>query len=138
MSSADLDLVRSIFADWERGNFGPVEWAHPEIEFVIADGPAPASWSGLDGMMEGWRDFLSAWDVWRGEAQEYRDLGGGRLLVLILGSGRGKTSGLDAEQVRAEGVNLFQIRDGKVVRLVVYFDRERALADLDLAPDAGS
>jgi hypothetical protein len=138
MSSANLDLVRSIFADWERGNFGSVEWADPEIEFVIADGPAPGSWSGLEGMVEGWRDFLSAWESWRGEAEGYRDLGGGRVLVLILGSGRGKTSGLDAGQVKAEGVNLFQIRDHKVVRLVVYFDRGRALADLELAPDAGS
>jgi hypothetical protein len=138
MSSANLDLVRSIFADWERGDFGPVEWADPEIEFVIADGPAPASWRGLHGMVEGWRDFLSAWESWRGEAEGYRDLGGGRVLVLILGSGRGKASGLDAGRVKTEGVNLFQIRDDKVVRLVVYFDRERALADLDLAPDTGS
>jgi hypothetical protein len=44
----------------------------------------------------------------------------------------------DWEQVKAADVNLFQIRDDKVVRLVVYFDRERALADLDLAPDTGS
>jgi ketosteroid isomerase-like protein len=139
MSSAtNLDLVRSIFAAWERGDFGSVEWADPEIDFVIADGPAPGSWNGLAGMVKGWRDFLSAWEGWRGEAEGYRDLDGERVLVLILGSGRGKTSGLDAEQIRARGVNLFAIRDGKVVRLVVYLNRERALADLGLAPDTGS
>jgi hypothetical protein len=32
---------------------------------------------------------------------------------------------------------VFQIRDGKVVKLVIYFDRERAFADLALAPEAG-
>jgi len=133
--SQNLELVRSIFAAWGRGDFGSVEWADPEIEFVIADGPAPGSWKGLSGMMEGWRDFLSAWEGWRGEAEEYRDVDGERVLVLIVGSGRGKTSGLAAEQIRARGVNLFYLRNGKVAKLVVYFNRDRALADLGLAPE---
>jgi ketosteroid isomerase-like protein len=130
--SANVDLVRSIFADWERGDFRSVEWADPEIEFVLADGPAPGRWSGLDGMVDGWRDFLSAWENWRGEAEGYRELDDERVLVLILGAGRGKSSGLKAEQMRARGLNLFHIRDGKVVRLAVYFNRDRALADLGL------
>src|SRR6478735_5157064 len=102
--SENVDLVRSIFADWERGDFDSVKWADPEIEFEIADGPAPGRWIGLAGMMEGWRDFLSAWEVWRGAAEEYRDLDSGRVLVLLVGSGRGKNSGLDADQIRARGV----------------------------------
>ena len=45
--SENLDLVRSICAAWERGNYSSVEWAHPEIEFVLADLPASGSSTGM-------------------------------------------------------------------------------------------
>ena len=134
MTSANLDLVRSIFDAWQHGDFDSAGWADPGIVFVLADGPSPGTWEGLDGMTEGWRDFLRAWERWRGEAVHYRELDSERVLVLIHGTGRGKASGLDAAQIRSEGANLFHISSGRVTRLVVYFNRENALADLGLTP----
>jgi ketosteroid isomerase-like protein len=138
VASANLDLVRSIFAAWERGDFSSAEWAHPEIEFVIADGPTPSSWTGLAGMAEGTRSWLSSWEDARAEAEEYHELDDERILVLIHSSGRGKTSGLELGQMWTKVASLFHVRDEKVTRLVLYFDRERALADLGLAPQADS
>jgi ketosteroid isomerase-like protein len=133
MALANLDLVRSIYADWERGDYSSIaEWAHPDIEFVVADGPEPGSWMGLTGMTEAGRDFLSAWEEYRTEVDEYRELDDERVLVLLRRRGRGKTSGLELGQMTAKGAGLFHVRGGKVTRLVNYFDRERALAELGL------
>jgi hypothetical protein len=82
LASANLDLVRSIYAAWDRGDYSSTEWAHPEIEYVIADGPSPGSWTGPAGIAEG-------------------------------------------------------ARGGKVTRLVLYWNCERALAEVGLAPEAG-
>jgi ketosteroid isomerase-like protein len=126
MASANLDLVRSIFAAWERGDYRAAEWAHPQIEYVIADGPAPGSSTGLTGMADRLRDFLSAWEGVRLVAEQYRELDGERVLVLHRLTGRGKTSGLEVGQLRGEGTYLFHIRGRAVTRLVAYMDRERA------------
>jgi ketosteroid isomerase-like protein len=130
--SANLDLVRSMHAVWERGAFTSTDWAHPEIEYVHADGPAPGSWRGLAGMAEGFRDFASTLEEYRVVADEYRELDDERVLVLIRRSGRGRASGLELGQMRTKGAHVFHICDGKVTKLVAYWDRERALADLGL------
>jgi ketosteroid isomerase-like protein len=133
--SANLALVRSIVAAHERGDYGATEWAHPEIEYVIADGPSPGRWRGLAGMAGAVREFLSAWDECRVEADEYRELDDQRVLVLTHRSGRGKTSGLEVGQLRSRAADLFHVRHGKITKLVVYFDRDYALADLGLAAE---
>jgi ketosteroid isomerase-like protein len=129
--------VRSIYAAWERGDFSNADWADPAIEFVIADGPSPGTWTGLRGLAEGHRAWLSAWEGFRSEAHEYRELDDERVFVLSRYSGRGKASGLELGQMGAKGAGVAQIRDGKVTRLVWYTDRERAFADLGLTPETG-
>jgi hypothetical protein len=58
--------------------------------------------------------------------------------VLARVSGRGKTSGLDLGEIRAEGAALFHMCGGKVTRFAQYNDREHAFADLGLATEGGS
>jgi hypothetical protein len=50
MSSANVDLVRSIYERWARGDFSDVAWADAAIEFMRIDGGQPIG-----------RD----WPVWR-------------------------------------------------------------------------
>jgi ketosteroid isomerase-like protein len=128
--SKSLDIVRSIYADWERGDFSSAAWADAEIEFVSVGGPDPGTWTGVAAMAETNREFLGTWRDWRIQAQEFRELDDGRVLALTRRAGRGKTSGLELGEPSA---NLFCVRGGKVARLVFYWERARALADLGLA-----
>ena len=129
--SQNVELVRSIYANWERGDFTSMEWIDPEFEIVAADG-AETGRTGLAGTVKGIREFLSAWEDFRITAEDYRELDDGRILVLDHRSGRSKTTGLDLATVRTQGARVFEIREGKVTRLVLYLDREQALADLGL------
>ena len=134
---ANLDLVRSILTQWERGDFTSTEWAHPEIEYVFGDGPVTRTWKGIAAMGEGFRDFVETLEGYRLIPDEFRELDDERVLVFAHGAGRAKTSGLELDQMRARAAELFHIRDGKVIRIVNYFDPENALADLGLGPEAG-
>ena len=101
---------------------------------MIVGGPGPGVWTGLAAVAEILREFLGTSDEFRIKVQECRDLDDGRVLVFHDYSGRGRSSRLELEQMRAKGASLVEIRSGKVTRLVLYWDRDRALADVGLTP----
>lgn len=110
--------------------------AHPEIEwFALGKGEKR---TGLAGTAAGTRTFLAAWEDFKIEAEEVRELDHERVLVLDKQSGRGRTSGLEIGTFHGKGAVLFHLADGKVTRLVIYPTRENALADLGLTPEGGS
>lgn len=133
MSQENIELLRGIYADWAQGDFSSAEWADSEIELVIADGPSPGRWTGLEALGKTWGEMLSVWDGLRAKFEGYRELDGERVLVFTRNTGRGKASGLELGELETRGANLFHIADGKVTRLVTYFDRRRAFADLGLS-----
>ena len=130
--SENLDLLRSIYADCERGDYSRVDWADTEIEYVIADGPTPTTFRGLSELAAGMRESLSAWQNLRTTVDEYRELDEKRVLVLLRYSGRGKTSGLELDALSTRGADLIEIHEGKVTKIVKYYVLDRALADLGL------
>jgi len=131
--SRNLDLVRSLYVDWERGDFSRADWADPEIEYSWVGGPAPHTWTGLKGMAEANQDWLSAWDDGRLKAVQYREIDDQRVFVEFVQHGRGKASGLDVTPIHLQSAHLFEVRKGTVCKLLVYFDRDRALTDLGLS-----
>ncbi len=134
MSQENVEIVRSIYAERGHGDESDefVRWADPDIEIVSVDGPQPGAWRGFSGLAEALREWREAWVEFQAEPEEFRALGEKRVLVLIRRSGRGKVSGLELGGLRTEGAAVFDLDDGKVTRVVNYFDRDRALVDLGL------
>ena len=66
------------------------------------------------------------------KAEDYRQLDDERILVMVRLSGRGKASGLEVAQTGSRAATIFTVGEGKVRKLVVYWDGDRALADLGL------
>ena len=127
----NTDLVRSIFEAWERGDFGSADWAAPEFEYTFADGPSPGSWKALAGIAKAWGDFLGAWESYRHHATDYRELDSERVLVVVHRAGRGESTHRPLAEPDSAG--LFHIRDGKVSKLVIYWNGDRAFAELGLS-----
>ena len=134
MPKENLKNVRSIYEATGRGDYGATAaLIHPDIEFTSVGGPDGRTVRGLAAFADQWRDFLRSWEDFRVVAETYRELDDGRFLVLFHRSGHGKVSGMDiAQHAGAEGADVLHLRDGKVIRWLSYWDRDRALADLGL------
>ena len=137
--STNLDLVRSICANWERGEFRSTAWMHPDIEIVWSRWISPVTTKGVGEAVELFRDeVLSTLEAATFETEEIREVDTERVLVLARRSGHGKRSGLELGEMRSKAAVLFHVRDRKVTTLVWYWDRDRALIDLGLMREGDS
>jgi ketosteroid isomerase-like protein len=121
--SDDLSLLEGVLGEWSRGEFWNAEPYAEDVVFVVS-GPDGAEYHGIDGLTAAWRDFLSAWDDFRIEtARVVRGKGDVYALLMRL-QARGKGSGIDTD---AQVANVVSMRDGRIARLEMFWDREAAL-----------
>src|SRR5256885_8537426 len=122
--SENLDLVRSIYAAWEQGDFSSAEWAHPDIEWIIArEHPDARTLIGRDALTEYRRE-------WQKTMPDLR-LALDRLLdandkVVTIGTAHGTGTGSGAD-VRVPLAFVFTLRDGLIVRAEEYLNPAEAL-----------
>ena len=134
MAPGNADLLQPIYEEWGRGNWRPnFEVYDPHMEWGWSD-----EFPGLAGVYEDHQDpnprlraWLSGWEDWRAEAEEYLEFGD-HVVVLAIYRGRGKGSGVEIHQ---QGAHVFELRDGKVVRLEIFASREKAIDSVRSARD---
>jgi ketosteroid isomerase-like protein len=127
MSQENVEIVKRIYSEWERGNF----FALPEL----FDASLRATWIdpllarqsetlGLGETTRNMRDWLDTYDGMSAKAEAFHDAGEGRVVVIAMWSGRGKASGVEmAERLGT----VFTVSGGRVTRLVQHRDPSEAL-----------
>ena len=148
MSQENVEIVwrfyeagqRSIDAYWENprsgaaaleaGDLDPeteavLAFLHPEVEYNAV----PAALEG--GTARGHLGWLRAWDAFLGASEDFSstvnelaDLGGGEVFVEGEITAKWKGSGMTLTEPR---FSVLTLRDGLIVRVNVYRDREEAL-----------
>ena len=125
MSEENVEVVQRAFEAWNAGDLDRViELVDPELEFVPfrsqLDG---ASYVGADGMRQFARDSAEEWEYLQIAPDEFR-YAGDRVLMVGRYDARGRASGVDIEFPAAW---VAQLRNGKIVHLRSYSDRDVAL-----------
>jgi uncharacterized protein len=103
----------------------------PEVE-IHEDPRFPEAgvYRGIEAVDRYFAQFTESFDEFTFEAEDFIDLGEGRVLWLFRLRTRGKGSGATAEATPGW---IYTFRDGKVVRIEAYFDRGEALTAAGLA-----
>ncbi len=123
MSQENVELVRSIYAAWLRGD-PALDRLDPDIEMVESIAvPGAVDVVGIDAVERYIASFAKYWDQISIEPQELID-GGDRVVVIARLTGRGKSSGVAVER---DWAYVWTIRDGKALRMQAYSERREAL-----------
>ena len=126
MSEENVKVIEEALAAWNRGDMDAVMSAmsHDIILDPLAGWPEEGEITGLEAVMERFRDIRDGFERDWVEIREIRDLGKTRVLVecewcSIPLAGHG-------EALRLHAFDVFTLRDGRVIRMAYYPDLEAA------------
>jgi ketosteroid isomerase-like protein len=134
MSEENVEIIRQAYASYNAAVSAPnpreairaflERFADPEIEWD----PPPIQveqqiYRGIDGVMEFFETILEAFEQVRQVPERFIDCGD-QVLVFLRSEARGRTAGLE---INEQWAHLVTVRDGKIVRLQQFRDRDEAL-----------
>jgi uncharacterized protein len=132
VSEADFEVLRRGYQAFNRRDLdGLVAFFDPDAVWI----PTSSAWGagnayqGHEGVGRLLEDLARDWQEFEAEPQEFRQVGD---LILVLGSVRAVPKGGGSEIHLATGW-IWEMRDGRALRLQAYTDPGRALEALGLA-----
>jgi ketosteroid isomerase-like protein len=127
MSEENVEVVRRIYAEWERGHMAAgVELFDSEIVFqsFMPDANERIVANGAGEIETFMREFLRDWRDYRLIGQEFRVIGKDKVLVAGRQAAVGRNSGVAVEHSMC---SVWTFRAGRVVGLVFDPDSQTAL-----------
>ena len=131
MTNSNVQIVEhGMEAFNAEGIEGILPLIHPDFEATTPPELAsePDTYRGPEGIRRWFDSFDEVMDEIRWDTHAFREVDGRRVLVEFTLRARGKTTGLDFGQ---DAVMVWELRDGKAVRLDIYPTLEKALADVE-------
>ncbi len=135
MSQDRVEIVRAVWAEWEKGNMSAaVELFDPEIRFVsfMPDAREQVVAHGRAGVEEFMREFLRHWRDYRLIADEVSELGDDGVLVSGRQAATGRQSGVAVEDAMHSA---WVFRGDRVFCLTFDRDRNAAIEAAGLEPE---
>jgi ketosteroid isomerase-like protein len=88
-----------------------------------SSGSPTLSYRGPEGFIAGWREWLSPWESYRIDAEEFIDAGD-EVVVLARVQARTRRGGVEMGHAPAA---VWTVRDGRISKIEFYFERSQAL-----------
>ena len=121
-----IELLRGVFAEWEKGNFrASAGLLSPDVVSIWGEPPGDdVVCHGRREVAERFGEFLANWSEFRVEAEEFIELDEDHVLVVARQFGRGKASGV---VIDARVHIAWKFAGEKVVGTYWFFDRAKVL-----------
>lgn len=121
-------MLREVFAEWEKGEFGTTTHLFAEdLRFTAAQPEGQVEARGVEGLSRFMRGFLPQWERYWVVLHDLEDLGQGRFLAHATQHGRGSAGRVD---ITADTWIAIRVRDGSIAQLEWWFQRDAAAAAL--------
>jgi ketosteroid isomerase-like protein len=124
VSEQNVEIVRRMYAARESGDAdGALARFHPDVVVDATARGDGAMGHGREELSAIIAEWIGAFDEWREEIEEIRDLGE-KVFVVATQRGRGKESGAEVETRYAL---LYEVQDDKIARMTLFRGPSEAL-----------